>query len=103
MAYTPAVPSARRSRPNAPRPGASTTLCLRMTRSVAPVCSCSSKARLSFPHRPFAAQARSPPGGGRILMPSGTTDLQPGDTIVGLTRADQVPALRSALLGEPTA
>jgi len=41
--------------------------------------------------------------GGRILMPSGTTDLQPGDTIVGLTRADQVPALRSALLGEPTA
>jgi trk system potassium uptake protein TrkA len=37
--------------------------------------------------------------GGRILVPSGTTELAAGDTIIGLTRSEEEPALKHALLG----
>lgn len=36
-----------------------------------------------------------------ILLPSGTTELLPGDTVVGLTHPDDEPALRAALVGTP--
>ena len=36
-----------------------------------------------------------------ILLPSGTTELLPGDTVVGLTHLDDEPALRAALVGTP--
>ena len=38
--------------------------------------------------------------GNRILVPRGATELQAGDCVLALTRAEEEPALKRALLGE---